>query len=191
MKKLKPGIKELKPGREKRREYDRAYYKANRDKLNVQHRKWYLKNREHVLDYMKEYLKRPGKRERARALQRICRAKNRENYRRLERECYWRNVEVRRKKALKAAAKLRMRCSVDPKVYAQHRAIRRMYYLLNTERKSGRKYAPRPKCRIPDWARKGEKLVDVRSQWLVENHTAGAAGYARELAIGRKEWRMK
>lgn len=43
--------------------------------------------------------------------------------------------------------------------------------------------------RFPDWATKGASVLDVKSQWLLENATDEQRAYARELAIERKERR--
>ena len=51
--------------------------------------------------------------------------------------------------------------------------------------KAGRGYSPRPQCRVPDWAVKGQ-AVDVRSAFLAENLTPAQRAYARDLAIERK-----
>ena len=47
-------------------------------------------------------------------------------------------------------------------------------------------YRARFRCRLPEWAAAGQRVLDARSQWLAVNVTASQRAYARELAIERK-----
>ena len=94
-------------------------------------------------------------------------------------------------KARKAAwdSKNRRRKAEDAEFYALYRAERRAKYAMK-RRQNGKVYRGLPSMRVPDWAKFGQKILDASSQWLVENLTPSQRGYARELAIERKEWRM-
>lgn len=65
----------------------------------------------------------------------------------------------------------------NPEAYAKHRARRREY----AQSKRGDKYKPQLGTRIPDWACKGQDLVDYRSQFLRENITAEQLAFVKEL----------
>lgn len=83
------------------------------------------------------------------------------------------------------------RCESDHLFYAQQRAKQReqyrRWYGRNFVRK--RPYSPALNRRIPDYLRRGEDCLDVRSKFLFENATASQKAYAKELAIERKEYR--
>lgn len=76
----------------------------------------------------------------------------------------------------------------DAGFYAQIRKAERMRYALR-RLKSGKTYRQRLATRIPDWAVRGQDVLDRRSRYIYENQTAEMDAYARELAIERKERR--
>lgn len=65
----------------------------------------------------------------------------------------------------------------DPEAYAKHRARKRGY----VQAKRGDKYKPHLKMRIPDWACKGQDIIDYRSQFLRDNRTLEQKAYAKDL----------
>ena len=74
-------------------------------------------------------------------------------------------------------------------VSARFYTLSRMYHRKSYAKKvvlSGKPYRPRYSCRIPDWAVKGERIIDYRSQFLYENITPAMAAYARSLAMERR-----
>ena len=94
----------------------------------------------------------------------------------------------KRKRACAARAdeRLRSKLEADAKLYAKWRAKRRMRWARKTVAK-GRAYSPLFCTRIPDWATKGQRVLDARSAFLAVNLTDSQRAYARELAIERKK----
>ena len=86
-------------------------------------------------------------------------------------------------------SKQRRRKAEDAEFYSLYRAERRAVYAMK-RRQNGKVYRGLPSMRVPDWEKFGQKILDASSPWLVENLTPSQRGYARELAIERKEWRM-
>lgn len=76
----------------------------------------------------------------------------------------------------------------DAKLYAAWRAKRRMQWARKAVAE-GRLYRPLYCTRIPDWATKGQRILDASSALLAVNLTDAQRAYARELAIERKERR--
>ena len=71
------------------------------------------------------------------------------------------------------------------KAVVRKRAQRRKCYAK--ARVLGNKgYRARFRCRLPDWAAAGQRVLDARSQWLAVNLTASQRAYARDLAIERR-----
>ena len=196
------------------REYNRAYYAANREKILARRKEWRKRNLakcraaesawaaahpEKVSAKQKRF--RDGHREKLRvknaAWARKARAANPKRFLQIDRE-------YRQRRKLRMAA--------DPELYSAYRAVKKAaweryeaqfahdaekYAMFRAGRRrlhakrmimAGKVYCPLPQRRIPDWATKGGAL-DVRSPWLVENMTPEQAAYARELAIERKAQR--
>ena len=89
--------------------------------------------------------------------------------------------------------KTRIAWCIDAVAYAKgrayDRALKAKHIVLN-----GGVYRPRFGWRIPDWATKGEPVLDASSSWLDINITPSQRAFARELALQRKpseRWRMK
>ena len=107
------------------------------------------------------------------------------------REMYRANEGYRlRKKASHARdyERLLPKLETDAQRYAKWRAKRR----IQRARKAvaeGRLYRPLYCTRIPDWATKGQRILDASSAYLACNLTDSQRAYARELAIERKERR--
>ena len=76
----------------------------------------------------------------------------------------------------------------DAKLYAAWRAKNRMRWARKAVAE-GRLYRPLFCLRIPDWATKGQRVLDARSAYLAVNLTDEQRAYARELAIERKQRR--
>lgn len=124
-----------------------------------------------------------------RAKRREYYAAHREEICRKWREMYRANEGYRlRKKASHAHdyERLLPKLESDAKRYAQWRAKRRMQRARKAVAE-GRLYRPLFFLRIPDWATKGQRVLDARSQWLACNLTDAQRAYARELAIERQE----
>ena len=165
--------------REAFREYRRAWMErwgikhgvrivlTNEDRLErtrEQHRKWNEKNCERVAATTREWRKR--NRDKVNAYARAYAKAHPEYYR--------------------ARYVLRvLREMVDCEYYARNREKARE----RAERKRRRDGKPvrRPllSMRIPDWCVRG-MVLDVRSQWLINNLTDSQRAYARELAIERR-----
>lgn len=73
----------------------------------------------------------------------------------------------------------------DAELYARMRANKRKRRAIRKVLGGG-KYKPRFMGRIPDWAVKGECVLDKRSGWIAANITPEQKAYARELAIERR-----
>ena len=78
----------------------------------------------------------------------------------------------------------------DPDFYSQLRALQRIYNVRHRNKTRKRQYRPLWSMRFPDYATKDSRIMDTASPWLIENLTDSQRGYARELAIERKERAM-
>lgn len=125
------------------------------------------------------------------AYKRAARKANPELARAKDREWYWRNIDRKRAQAAKRNAKRRALFAVDADAYAKKRARDRMSALRLKRKSKWKPYSPRFACRIPDWATKGQRIMDTASPWLPENMTPEQNAYARELAIERRERRER
>ena len=86
--------------------------------------------------------------------------------------------------------KTRLAWCFDSDLYAKGRAYNRMLKAKRTVLRGG-SYRPRFGCRIPDWATKGEAVLDASSQWLDINITPSQRAFAIELAHERKNKESK
>ena len=126
-----------------------------------------------------------------RAKRREYYAAHREEICRKWREMYRANEGYRlRKKASHARdyERLLPKLETDAQRYAKWRAKRRIQRARKTVAE-GRLYRPLYCTRIPDWATKGQRILDASSAYLAVNLSASQRAYARELAIERKERR--
>lgn len=77
--------------------------------------------------------------------------------------------------------------SVDASAYAEHRAKKREQY----KKRHGQGYTERVSCRIPDWATKGQDVMDRRSVYIYQNlsvdEQASARGFSRERVMEHKK----
>ena len=91
-----------------------------------------------------------------------------------------------------------MRLMTDHEAYAHHRALQRergrkmrdrmrAAGTLPPRKKNGGMYKPYHSRRFPDWCVKMQKVLDVRSPFLIENRTDEQRAYVRELAIERRK----
>ena len=194
-----------------RAEYNRKYYLANRERILARCKEYRKRNRERVKAADRAW--RKANPEKVRAIEKKYRQTHHEKIREKERERDRKrrknNPEKAREKSRRFRARKKIRMAADPKLYAHYRAVksaarkraaakfatdpvkyannrlskRRTY--ARRMMKAGRGYSPRPQCRVPDWAVKGQHL-DARSAFLAVNLTASQRAYARELAIERK-----
>ena len=157
---------------EKARARARAYYWAHREKALAANREWFqrLKARPEL------HLRRLAKK---RAYYRA----NRDRCVAYAREYHRRYPQMRLYQYLAMTDRFR----VDAEAYAEYRARERARRKREAEN-SGRVYRPKMGKRLPDWALYGESVIDIRSQWLIENLTPAQRDYAMRLAIERKEW---
>lgn len=126
-----------------------------------------------------------------RAKRRKYYAEHREEICRKWREMYRADEAYRlRKKASHAHEYERLlpKLESDAKLYAQWRAKRRMQRARKAVAE-GRTYRPLYCTRFPDWAVKGQRVLDVSSEFLAVNMTPEQRAYALELAVERKERR--
>lgn len=126
-----------------------------------------------------------------RAKRRKYYAEHREEICRKWREMYRADEAYRlRKKASHAHEyeRLLQKLESDAKLYAQWRAKRRMQRARKAVAE-GRTYRPLYCTRFPDWAVKGQRVLDVSSAFLAVNMTPEQRAYALELAVERKERR--
>ena len=158
-----------------RAEYNRKYYAANREKILAR-----LKTR------------RASDPERFRAREAAWRKAN-------PKACHEKQRRYRQKpeSKVKNAAKQRARRAANPEAV---RAADRAFYAKAVVRKRAQRrkcyakarvlgnkgYRARFRCRLPDWAAAGQRVLDPRSQWLAVNLTPAQRAYARELAIERR-----
>ena len=153
----------------------REYYWAHREETLAAYREWFrnLKNRPELhakrLAAKRKYYW--ANRERLVAEKR----EYRKRYPMMRTYQYWQMVA---------------RFETDAKAYAEYRAKDRARRKREAE-KRGKIYRGNPSMRIPDWATKGQRIMDTASPWLPENMSPEQNAYARELAIERKEWRIK
>ena len=184
-----------------RREYARAYYWANVEKVRAYHREWNRAHRDTI--YPKQN-----------AAKRKERRENPDKVRARER-AYWRKPEnaARKRQAMKkyrvsakgrawrmawnaknadrvkatnqrSEAKRKVKKQTDAAYYAKRRAdVRKRHAKAAVIAKGS--YRPRYSARIPDWCVMGG-AVDVRSRFLFENATASDRAFARDLAIERR-----
>ena len=158
-----------------RAEYNRQYYAANREKIlaRIKARRaicpehfraleaaWRKANPKAYAEKQRRYRQKPESKVKAAAAMRAWRAANPEAVRAAARARYAKNVVRKR--------------AQHRKCYAKGRILK------------GKGYRARFRCRLPDWAAAGQRVLDARSQWLAVNLTASQRAYARDLAIERK-----
>ena len=97
------------------------------------------------------------------------------------------NLDKRRGYAKKHMRKVRLAWCFDADLYAKGRAYNRMLKAKSIILRGG-VYRPRFSCRIPDWAVKGEMILNASSQWLAVNITPSQRAFAREIAMQKKGW---
>ncbi len=92
--------------------------------------------------------------------------------------------DVRAQYAFFRWRKLRSLFETDCAAYAEYRRRNRERW----EKKAGAKYSPRPAMRFPDWATMGQGILDKRSVFLATSYTEDARlsneNFAMHLAIG-------
>ena len=90
------------------------------------------------------------------------------------------NRDKRREYVKKSMMKIRLAYFLDSNLYAKAREHNRMLKAKRTILRGG-VYRPRFSCRIPDFAVKGQDLVDHRSQFLSDNITEEQVAFVKEL----------
>ena len=183
------------------REYARAYYWVNVERLRAYHREWNRRHKESiypkqnaakrkerreqhekVLAREAEYRSRPGVLERKRKAARKWREANREEYLRKKRARRAANIEAAKVKERQDEARRKKRKQTDAAYYHKRLLLNRIAHAKKTLAK-GKVYRPRYHLRTPEWAAMCE--FDARSPFLIENATPAHRAYARELAIER------
>ena len=112
---------------------------------------------------------------------------NRKKREKVKRKWEEANRDKRREYAKKHMRKVRLAWCFDSDLYAKGRAYSRMLKAKSTILRGGVN-RPRFGCRIPDWAVKGEMILNASSQWLAVNITPSQRAFAREIAMQRKGW---
>lgn len=152
-------------------EYQRAYYATHREAFR---------------DYQRAWLERWGIKRGVRIVltdmerverRRAYRKRNREKMRAYSRRSYLRRI---------------IREMFDAEYYAHNRARTRANHYARWKRMglTWGQGGGRPSMRIPDYCCRGQ-VLDVRSQWLINNMTDEQRAYARDLAIERKNQRER
>ena len=90
------------------------------------------------------------------------------------------NRDKRREYMKKSMRKIRLAYCFDSDLYAKARAYNRMQKAKRIILTGG-VYRPRFSCRIPDFAVKGQDIVDYHSQFLSYNITEEQVAFAKEL----------
>lgn len=147
---------------EKRKAYNKAYYLNNREKIITQREEYRQTHGEECRAYAKKYY--VEHRQQVRERQKKYYLKYQDAIRLLK-SVYWRE-----KDALFA---------VDAKAYAEHRKKRREYH----QKRFG--YKPTPALVIPDWATKGQVILDSSSKWLWNNRNKDELNSARDFKFTR------
>ena len=96
------------------------------------------------------------------------------------------NRDKRREYVKKSMRKVRLAWCFDADLYAKGRAYNRMLKAKRTILRGG-VYRPHFGYRIPDWACKGQDLVDYHSQFLRDNITVEQIAFVKELYRERCE----
>lgn len=90
------------------------------------------------------------------------------------------NRDKCREYSKKHIRKVRLAWCFDADLYAKGRAYNRMLKAKSIILRGG-VYRPRFSCRIPDFAVKGQDIVDYHSQFLSDNITEEQVAFAKEL----------
>ena len=97
------------------------------------------------------------------------------------------NRDKVREYSKKHIRKVRLAWCFDADLYAKGRAYNRMLKAKSTILR-GKVYRPHFGYRIPDWAVKGEKILNSSSQWLAVNITPSQRAFSREIAMQKRCW---
>lgn len=157
-----------------RAEYNRQYYAANREKIlariktrrasdpdrfRAREAAWRKANPKACHEKQRRYRQKPESKVKNAAKNRARRAENPDAVRAADRAFYAKAVVRKRAQRRKCYAKARVLCNKG--------------------------YRARFRCRLPEWAAAGQRVLDARSQWLAVNLTASQRAYARDLEIER------
>ena len=112
---------------------------------------------------------------------------NRKKREKVKRKWEEANRDKCREYVKKHMRKVRLAWCFDSDLYAKGRAYSRMLNAKRTILRGG-VYRPRFSCRMPDWAVKGEMILNASSQWLAVNITPSQRAFAREIAMQKKGW---
>ena len=107
-------------------------------------------------------------------------AANRKNRAEVKRKWADANRDKVREYSKKHMRKVRLAWCFDADLYAKGRAYNRMLKAKSIILRGG-VYRPRFGNRIPDWACKGQDLVDYHSQFLRDNITVEQIAFVKEL----------
>lgn len=114
-------------------------------------------------------------------------AKNRKKRDKVKRKWADANRDKVRDYVKKYMRKVRLAWCLDSDLYAKGRAYSRMLKAKRTILRGG-VYRPHFSCRIPDYAVKGEMILNASSQWLSINITPSQRDFAREIAMLKRGW---
>ena len=172
---------------ERMREYQRKWREAHKDAINPKQREAARKyRREHRDVYnakSREYWQKPENRARKNANARAWRKANREKVAEYKRRRMEKHPEALKAERTRAEKRRKLRKQIDAAYYHKRLVLNRMNHARATVL-AGKMYHPRFHLRTPEWAAMGEAM-DVRSPWLAANMTPEQNAYARELAIER------
>ena len=164
--------------KERRKEYHRKYMVTYREKHPEQDRLYYWRNLER-------------ERARSRAKAKVYRQKKKHDIEWQEKVRLYKRAYSKSAAGLayrrRVWAKISAIMSVSAEAYAKHRAENRLYYALKRVIQH-KNYRPNMNARIPDYAVKGEMILNASSQWLAVNITPSQRAFAREIAMQKKGW---
>lgn len=147
---------------EKKRAYNKAYYQKNREKIIAHNDEYRQRHREECRECKKKYY-----------------AKRRQQIREQQKEYYLKYQDaIKLLKSLYWHEKNAL-FAVDAKAYAEHRKKRREYL----QKRYG--HRPTPSLVIPDWATKGQAILDIQSKWLWNNCNEDKLNSARNFQFTR------
>ena len=171
-------------------EYQRAYYATHREAFREYQCAWL--ERRGIKRGVRIVLTDMERVKRRRAWNREYRKRNREKL--LETARKWKAANREKVRAYSRRSYLRrvIREMFDAEYYAHNRARTRANHYARWKRMglTWGQGGGRPSMRIPDYCVRGQ-VLDVRSQWLINNMTDEQRAYARELAIERKKQRER
>lgn len=124
-------------------------------------------------------------------------ARRRWYYANREQQCAYQRAYYRKTRQARLAhqreyeRRLRELHAADPSAYAAYRAAARLNYALRRQGRLSSPYRPRLMGRIPDWAVKGQRIIDAHSPWLGVNRTPSQQMWLKSRAFEITAWRER